>query len=75
MQHIAEGVGKNSDYFDEWFQKDTISTFRIIRYLPRGQSDAVNFEKLTSEEMRFTTPIHTDSGFLTLLSTFGYPGL
>jgi len=25
--------------------------------------------------LRFTTPIHTDSGFLTLLSTFNYPGL
>ena len=25
--------------------------------------------------MKFTTPIHTDSGFLTLLSTFNFPGL
>ena len=76
MSHIAEGLGKPRDYFDSWFSRDTISTLRVIRYLPRGKSDqAVKFDKLTSDEMRFTTPIHTDSGFLTLLSTFGFPGL
>ena len=32
-------------------------------------------DKLSPEDLRLTTPIHTDSGFLTLLSTFGYPGL
>ena len=32
-------------------------------------------DKLTTEELKFTTPIHTDSGFLTLLSTFNYHGL
>jgi len=30
---------------------------------------------LSTEELKFTTPIHTDSGFLTLLSTFNYTGL
>jgi len=32
-------------------------------------------DKLSTEELKFTTPIHTDSGFLTLLSTFNYHGL
>lgn len=32
-------------------------------------------DKLSTDEIRFTTPIHSDSGILTLLSTFGYPGL
>ena len=32
-------------------------------------------DKLSPDDLRLTTPIHTDSGFLTLLSTFGYPGL
>lgn len=76
MQHIAEGLGKPKNFFDNWFTSDAVSTLRIIKYLPRGESsDAVNFDKLTEEQMKFTTPIHTDSGFLTLLSTFGYPGL
>jgi isopenicillin N synthase-like dioxygenase len=35
----------------------------------------VDSDKLSPEDLRLTTPIHTDSGFLTLLSTFGYPGL
>ena len=36
MSHIAEGLGKNRDYFDGWFLNDTCSTFRIIHYLPRS---------------------------------------
>jgi isopenicillin N synthase-like dioxygenase len=35
----------------------------------------VDSDKLPPDELRLTTPIHTDSGFLTFLSTFGYPGL
>ena len=32
-------------------------------------------DSLDAEEYRLVTPEHTDSGFLTLLTTFGYPGL
>lgn len=74
MSHIAEGLGQPAGYFDKWFARDTCSTFRIIHYLPRS-ADLVQQDKLSSEQLRFTTPIHTDSGFLTLLSTFSYPGL
>lgn len=35
MQHIALGLGKPKTYFDSWFNVDTCSTLRIIRYLPR----------------------------------------
>lgn len=74
MSHIAEGLGKPADYFDSWFRNDTCSTLRIIHYLPRS-SHLVDQERLSAEELKFTTPIHTDSGFLTLLSTFNYHGL
>lgn len=74
MQHIAIGLGKPKEYFDNWFTADVCSTLRIIRYLPRESGVALN-DKLTEEEVKYTTPIHTDSGFLTFLSTFGYPGL
>jgi len=74
MSHIAEGLGKPADFFDRWFINNSCSTFRIIRYLPRAAS-VVSHERLSSEQLKFTTPIHTDSGFLTLLSTFTYPGL
>lgn len=71
MSHIAEGLGKPQDFFDSWFKDNTCSTLRIIHYLPRS-THLVDMDKLSSEELRFTTPIHTDSGFLTLLSTFSY---
>lgn len=32
-------------------------------------------DSLEQAEYRLTTPEHTDSGFITLLTTFGYPGL
>ena len=74
MGHIALGLGKPRDFFDKWFIENTCSTFRVIRYLPRS-SGLVKQESLGSDELKFTTPIHTDSGFLTLLSTFSFPGL
>ena len=74
MRHIAEGFGKPVDFFDKWFVQNTCSTFRLIRYLPRS-TGLVSQQDLREEDLKFTTPIHTDSGFLTLLSTFGYPGL
>ncbi len=74
MSHIAEGLGKPKDFFDGWFMNDTCSTLRIIHYLPRS-THMVEQDKLSSDDLKFTTPIHTDSGFLTLLSTFSYHGL
>ena len=74
MSHLAIGLGKRSDFFEHWFIRDTCSTLRLIHYKPRIEN-VVEQGKLSSEELRFTTPIHTDSGFLTLLTTFGYPGL
>lgn len=74
MSYIAEGLGKDAHYFDHWFEKDTCSTLRLIHYMPRSQS-SVSQESLSKEDLRLTTPKHTDSGFLTLLSTFMYPGL
>ena len=74
MQHVALGLEKPADFFDEWFLSNTCSTLRIIHYLPRA-TNLVDMEKLSQDQLRFTTPIHTDSGFLTLLSTFNYHGL
>jgi isopenicillin N synthase-like dioxygenase len=43
-------------------------------YKPRSKS-TVKQDKLNQEEYKLTTPAHTDSVFLTILTTFGYPGL
>ncbi len=75
MSHIAEGLQKPIDFFDSWFKDNTLSTFRIIHYSPRNTQKEGDTEKLSAEDLKFTTPIHTDSGFLTLLATFNYHGL
>lgn len=73
MRHISLSIGKTPDYFDTWFQKDSLSRLRSIFYKPRPQ-EYVNPD-LSKHQMRFTTPEHTDSSMLTFLSTFGFPGL
>ncbi|VVU95535.1 2OG-Fe(II) oxygenase superfamily [seawater metagenome] len=73
IRYIAEGMGKEKNYFDNLFS-DSLSTFRTIYYKPRSQS-TVKQDLLSQEELKLTTPEHTDSGFITILSTFGFPGL
>mmetsp|Transcript_66344 Transcript_66344/g.91863 ORF Transcript_66344/g.91863 Transcript_66344/m.91863 type:complete len:120 (+) Transcript_66344:467-826(+) len=74
ISYLAIGMGKDRDFFDSWFEKDSLSTFRSIHYLPRA-AGVVDSSKLTEEGRKLTTPEHTDSGFITLLTTFSYPGL
>ena len=62
---LAVGLGKRADYFDSWFKDECSSVFRAIHYNPRGEQQG----------NRLVTPEHADSGFITLLSTFMYPGL
>ncbi|CAK9042206.1 2-oxoglutarate-Fe(II) type oxidoreductase (Endocrocin synthesis protein D), partial [Durusdinium trenchii] len=71
---LAEGLGKPNTFFDSWFQDGSLSTFRSIHYQPRS-SGVVDSSELGPEALKLTTPEHADSGFLTFLSTFGYPGL
>ena len=71
---LAIGLGKPFDYFDEWFVNGSLTTFRNIHYIPRSQSTVDN-SKLDQDSLKLTTPAHSDSGFMTILTTFGYPGL
>lgn len=71
---LAVGLGKDRDFFLDWFEHDSLSTMRSIHYLPRS-SNVVDNSQLSSEDIKLTTPEHTDSGFITILTTFGYPGL
>lgn len=34
---IAEGLGKSPDFFNKWYERDTISTFSINHYCPRSR--------------------------------------
>lgn len=64
---LAVGLGKPADYFDGWFRHDCKSVMRMIHYMPRDPTKDYKSE--------LVCPEHADSGFITLLSTFGYRGL
>jgi isopenicillin N synthase-like dioxygenase len=72
-RYIALALGLDRNYFEQFFT-NSLSTFRTIYYKPRSKS-SVKQERLSEQSLRLTTPEHTDSGFLTILSTLGYEGL
>ena len=74
---FAIGLGKKETYFDSWFQDECSSVFRAIHYLPRDTDFENQKEeiRLSADHFKLVTPEHNDSGFITLLSTFMYPGL
>ena len=74
LEYIAIGLGKKRNFFAPWFEKDSLGTFRTIHYLPRSVT-GVKTNELDYAGKKLITPEHADSGFLTLLSTFGFPGL
>ena len=74
ISYMALGLGKDKDFFKPWFENECLSTFRSIHYLPRGTSGARS-DLLSEDDFKLTTPGHCDSGFITMLTTFGYPGL
>ena len=72
LRSLSSSLGKSSNYFDPWFKDECSSEFRAIHYKPR---EAGKGHTLSQDEHRLVTPPHTDSGFVTLLSTFMYKGL
>jgi len=74
IRYLSVGLGKNEDFFDEWFVNGSLTTFRSIHYKPRNMSHVDN-SLIDKESMKLTTPEHSDSGFITILTTFGSPGL
>ena len=74
LEYLAIGLNKDRYFFHEWFQNDSLSTYRAIHILPRA-AGVVNSSELSEEHFKLTTPEHCDWGFITILSTLGYPGL
>ena len=68
---FAVGLGKREDYFDPWFKDESTAVFRGLHYLPRP-ADVILDNK---NDQKLVAPEHSDSGFITLLTTFMYPGL
>jgi len=74
LRLLALGLGKDGDFFLPFFENECLSTMRSIHYLPRGKTE-MKSDQLNEDDYALCTPAHTDSGFVTLLTTFGYPGL
>ena len=69
---LAIGLGKEEGYFDELFLHKPLSTLRLMHYPVRPQPipEAAKKDGLTLSCLE-----HTDSNFITLLSTFYNEGL
>lgn len=67
IELIALGLGKPEDYFHGWFKDECTSTWQSVHYSPRDPKKEYK-SKLVARE-------HADASFITLLTTFGYPGL
>ena len=63
----AIGLGWEEDVFDKKFLPKSASSLRLMHY-PTYQKEKGNLDTLTCEE-------HVDGAFVTLLVTFGSPGL
>ena len=74
LDFLAIGLGKDRGFFKDWFENDSLSTLRAIHILPRA-AGIVDSSNMTEDNFKLTTPEHFDSGFITILSTLGFPGL
>ena len=71
-RYLAIGLGKKDNYFDPWFKNECTSTYRVLHYLPRDQTEV---GRASTIQTKLVTPEHCDTSFLTLLSTFENHGL
>lgn len=73
MSLIAEAGGESRDFFEDMFNPWPLHTLRTIMY-PVRKNNIPDGAYLPDGRI-VSTPAHQDSGFLTLLQTFGLPGL
>ncbi|XP_060081089.1 uncharacterized protein LOC132560443 [Ylistrum balloti] len=73
LRLTAVGLGLEENSFTEMFSYNPCSTLRLQHY-PPWECEPPGTAR-TEDGRLVTTPEHTDSGFLTLLSTFSFPGL
>ena len=69
---LAIGLGKEENYFDELFLRKPLSTLRLMHYPVREEPIS---EAAKRDGLVLTCVEHTDSTFMTFLSTFYNPGL
>ena len=69
----ATGIGISEDSYDDIFTDKPCSTFRLMHYPPWNENPPANAR--IEDGKVVCTPDHTDSGCITLLYVFQYPGL
>lgn len=74
LMHIAIAFKLEPTFFDKFYERDTLSTFSVNHYIPRNRG-VTNNDDIKGEQYYITIAQHTDTGFVTLLATLGYPGL
>ena len=74
LEYIAIGLDKDRFFFHDWFLEDSLSTYRNNHNMPRSAGIA-DSSLLNENGIKMTTAAHADTGFITLLSTLGFPGL
>jgi isopenicillin N synthase-like dioxygenase len=74
LMHIAIAFKLDPQFFDKFYDRDTLSTFSVNHYCPRDRGITKN-DEIKGEQYYITIAQHTDTGFVTLLATLGYPGL
>ena len=71
LQLLAIGLGLPETYFHHLFVPDTLSTLRLQHYPPRLFAPP---DKAIEDGQVAVCETHVDSGFVTLLITFGFTG-
>ena len=72
LRLAARGLGIDENAFEPIFLDKPLSTFRLIHYPPWKGEPSKN--AIVEDGKFVTSPDHTDSNFLTLLTTFNYKG-
>ncbi|XP_041365763.1 2-oxoglutarate-dependent dioxygenase citB-like [Gigantopelta aegis] len=74
LRLVAMGSGLDEMLFDKMFIPDTLSTLRLLHY-PKRPNHFDIAAATADDGTVLSCSEHTDSGFVTLLATFDYPGL
>ncbi|XP_062617784.1 uncharacterized protein LOC134279407 [Saccostrea cucullata] len=73
LKLASNGLGFKENVFEYLFKDKPCTTFRLQHYPPWNGKPPEN--AIIEDGKVVTTPVHTDSCFLTLLATFHFPGL
>ena len=53
LELIAEGLGLDPNFFDKWYERDTLSTYSINHYMPRDRGVVKN-DQIVGKQYKIT---------------------